>query len=62
MGFECNRDQLFIFISVRIQCPLSLVHSTTLALRPASVLDADEDAHTSVSKDASAVPFTQYCV
>ena len=44
---------------VGLQIPaLSPVHSTTLAQRPATVLDADKDAHTSVSKDAGTVPFT----
>ena len=30
----------------------------TLAQRPASILDTDYDAHTSVSEDAGTVPFT----
>ena len=34
------------------------VHSTTLAQRPASVLDADKDVQTSVSKDARVLLFT----
>ena len=33
-----------------------------LAQRPASILDADRDAHTSISEDAGTVPFTHYCV
>ena len=36
----------------------SPVHSATLAQHPGSLLDADKDAHTSVSDDAGAVPFT----
>ena len=36
----------------------SPVHSTTLAQRPASVLNTDKDAHSSVSGDAGTVAFT----
>ena len=42
--------------------PKAPVHSTMLAQRPVSVLDADKDAHTSVSEDAGTVPFTALCL
>ena len=49
---------LTVYLAMSVRVNLSPVHSKMLAQRPASVLDADKDAHRSVSEDAGSVPFT----
>ena len=58
MGSEPPADTDCFNLFIDILVVLSPVHNTTLAQRPASVLDTDKDAHTSVSEDAGAAPFT----